>query len=314
VVREEFEVVQAPSPQPLVSDLASSFNIALRAEDLVPETAFAVQLEELDGTLIERYPTEGFAEIPLQVTGSVRVVVVPVRYAADESMRLPETSPERMAELREALAARLPTTEVQLSVRDIIDYDEPVQIRQDWADLLVALQGLRDSDGAADNVYYYALVSPANSADAYYAACPTGQRCPSGRALIVRDNWPARYRVAAGLGFGGTRTKETFIHEMGHSHGLHHSPCGLSSTPGPDAPEFPHHAARLGSPGYDRIEGRVLADPVRRDFMSYCDPTWVSDFAWNLLADRITLVEGGGISPAEAVVQPLGTIRELSVE
>ncbi len=74
-------------------------------------------------------------------------------------------------------------------------------------------------------------------------------------------------------------------HELGHNLGLAHAPCGLPQ--GVD-PSFPDNAGRSGAWGYD-WKGKELVPPFRPDFMSYCEPAWVSDYHFgNALRHRLS--------------------------
>ena len=68
---------------------------------------------------------------------------------------------------------------------------------------------------------------------------------------------------------------ETFAHELGHNMSLSHADCG---DPAGADPSFPHDNARSGVWGWDPRDDGSLVPPDRADFMSYCDPTWVSDY------------------------------------
>ncbi len=73
-------------------------------------------------------------------------------------------------------------------------------------------------------------------------------------------------------------------HELGHNLSLYHAPCGGAA--GPD-PSFPQPNGTIGAWGYD-FESGELVDPSTRDLMSYCDPTWISEFYFtNSLRHRL---------------------------
>ena len=67
----------------------------------------------------------------------------------------------------------------------------------------------------------------------------------------------------------------TMAHELGHNMTLTHAPCG--EPPGMD-PYYPHPGARIGSWGYNRRYG-TLVPPTAHDSMSYCHPTWTSEYS-----------------------------------
>ena len=101
---------------------------------------------------------------------------------------------------------------------------------------------------------------------------------------------------------------ETIAHELGHNLSLRHADCGDPA--GADL-SFPHDNARSGVWGWDPRDGGSLAPPDRADFMSYCDPTWVSDYyfsnalrfrlqdpleVWEKPAASRTLIVSGGVT------------------
>ena len=106
-------------------------------------------------------------------------------------------------------------------------------------------------------------------------------------------------------------------HELGHNLGLLHAPC---RAPGTD-PDFPHSLGAIGAWGYD-FRTSTLVPPYSPDFMSYCEPEWVSDFNFsntlrvrlgndhrpvppNQAANRQTLLVWGGMDASgEPFLEP----------
>ncbi|MDE2979821.1 MAG: M66 family metalloprotease [Gemmatimonadota bacterium] len=101
---------------------------------------------------------------------------------------------------------------------------------------------------------------------------------------------------------------ETIAHELGHNLSLRHADCG---DPAGADPSFPHDNARSGVWGWDPRDGGSLVTPDRADFMSYCNPTWVSDYyftnalrfrlqdpleVWETPAASRTLLVSGGVT------------------
>ena len=80
---------------------------------------------------------------------------------------------------------------------------------------------------------------------------------------------------------------ETFAHELGHNLSLFHVLC-QGDEGGPDL-SYPYDGGRVGVWGWDSRDGGSLVDPTTRlDFMTYCDPTWVSDYYFtNMLRYRL---------------------------
>ena len=73
-------------------------------------------------------------------------------------------------------------------------------------------------------------------------------------------------------------------HELGHNMGLLHAPCG---SPAQIDRFYPFSDGSIGGWGYDFAK-RELVGPDRRDMMSYCDPTWISEYNFmKLMAHRL---------------------------
>ena len=106
--------------------------------------------------------------------------------------------------------------------------------------------------------------------------------------MLAIDPNDAFARVGIGLGFTGEGSADTAIHEVGHQHGRGHAPCDTSN--GLD-PNFPNSNGSLGDWGMDLSSG-ALVSPSTADFMSYCDPTFVSPYTFRELFDRIRHVNG----------------------
>ena len=102
---------------------------------------------------------------------------------------------------------------------------------------------------------------------------------------------------------------ETFAHELGHNMSLRHATC-RGDEGNPDV-SYPHEGGRIGAWGWDPREGGSLVDPSSAvfDFMTYCDPSWVSDYyfsnalrwrlqdaleVWEVPAATRTLLVSGG--------------------
>jgi hypothetical protein len=79
----------------------------------------------------------------------------------------------------------------------------------------------------------------------------------------------------------------TFAHELGHIHRLPHAPCGGPADPDP---EYPYDGAGIGSWGYDVLTEEIFSPGEFVDMMSYCSPDWISDYNFQLLLERVALV------------------------
>lgn len=238
------------------------------------------------------YPADGYAQTnTINVGASLKVVIVPIAYGADGSNRLPDTSPQMMQGYKDLFYAMYPAPAIDITVRS-----QPVQYNQQvasngsgWDQLLGYLGEVRQQDNAAFDVYYYGAFSPAAGVGQY-----CGGGCVAGLGNIggVNDSYS---RAAIGLGFsddGGAIAWETAVHEIGHTHGRYHSPCGGAA--GAD-PNYPYQNAIIGKWGYNLVTQQLYEPNSYTDVMGYCQPIWVSDFTFNGFMQRIKAVNNANI-------------------
>ena len=121
-----------------------------------------------------------------------------------------------------------------------------------WGTLLNWLALLRDNDGNRADVVYYGLL-------------------PAGIPLNVPGCGQD------GLGAGAVGNQLTFLHEIGHGYGFQHTPCGAAGATDPNYPTYePYASASIGEFGLDIRNGAVYDPTTARDYMSYCNPRWMS--------------------------------------
>lgn len=80
----------------------------------------------------------------------------------------------------------------------------------------------------------------------------------------------------ASLGYDGGSTAEIVSHELGHSWGRSHAPCGIN---GNTDPGYPYSAGNIGVYGFD-VATKTLYPPTTAEVMSYCHPQWISDYTY----------------------------------
>ena len=102
---------------------------------------------------------------------------------------------------------------------------------------------------------------------------------------------------------------ETIAHEFGHNRNLYHAPCGGAG--GPDR-YYPYGSGNIGAWGYDPRTGE-LVPPSQWDYMSYCEPTWTSDYQFtNALRYRLE-TESNSIVVVAADTRAASSRRTLLV-
>jgi len=95
------------------------------------------------------------------------------------------------------------------------------------------------------------------------------------------------------------------VHELGHNLSLHHAPCGRNIKFLDES--YPYPDGRIGAWGY-KFKTSSLVKPGIRDLMSYCDPSWISDYYFtNALRHRLD------VEPLEAAARRPAPARSLLI-
>lgn len=285
------QLVSGPSVE---GDLTTTINFEVPGEKITADLAVSVAAYEVDpnvqiegNTDAARYPIEGTQPLMTESSGdALKVVIIPVRYDADGSGRMPDISDENIARMRDEMFRLYPARKVELTVGDPLPWSKTIQANgRGWQNLLQAIISKRMSDAVPTNVYYYGVFTPVESLTQFCA-----QGCVAGLSPTSSDPTDEWARGSIGLGYGGqlggTNTAQTFVHEVGHAHGREHAPCQLGGQP--SDPGFPYAGGKIGVWGYDLIK-KTLVDPEgrTRDMMGYCQPIWVSDYTYSALFERV---------------------------
>ncbi len=273
-----------------VSKLATTLNITIPVEYLAGDLEYKVSLLEAgDDTSGEGnsdaaiWPASGMVAMEEKAMGGpLRLVIIPVRYNADDSGRLPDTSDAQIKRFADAFYAQYPIDDIEITVKDPLDWGQQVASSgTGWSQLLTRIQNLRGQQGAHKKEYYYGLFKPSNNIIGY-----CGGGCVAGLSNLAPMPNTAWARASIGLGYSGAESANTMVHEVGHAHGRQHSPCGVTDAD----PKYPHNNATLGVWGYN-LNAKKLKGPIaNKDFMSYCSPTWISDYTYKALFRRVKAV------------------------
>ncbi len=272
--------------------LDTTLNIHIPGEYLAGDLGLSVSLWEINGDVGEmpgnasksKWPAEGVVKLDGKATGGpLRLVLIPVKYNADDSGRLPDISDAQINLYKNAFYVNYPVDEVEITVGEELEWNQNVgAMGIGWDQLLNKIQKLRAERGADKKEYYYGIFAPAKTMMGY-----CGMGCVAGLSNLAPGPAAAWARASIGLGFTGAESANTMIHEVGHAHGREHAPCGLGGQP--SDPKYPHKGGIIGVWGYDLGAKKLKVETVK-DFMSYCKPIWVSDYTYNALFNRIKAV------------------------
>ncbi len=295
-VPDPIELTVPVNSNPQDNTLNSTLNFDIPGASVPPGFKFRIDLLQpaIGVTPVNpggHYPPDGFAATNAQSVGqTLKIVLVPFKYGGDGSNRLPDTSAKMIDGYRDLFYAMYPTPAVEITVRDAVQYNQDVSPNgSGWDSLLGYLGDVRSQDNAPFDVYYYGIFAPAQGVNQF---CGGGCVAGLGNIAGVGDSYS---RAAIGLGFsddGGAIAWETAVHEIGHTHGRYHSPCGGAA--GTD-PQYPYPKAQIGVQGYNLLTQKLYNPTTVTDVMGYCTPIWVSDFTWKGFYTRIKAVNGANI-------------------
>lgn len=289
------------SSQPYSIDGTFWFGLVADVGQTVAGTSYQIELWETEpgagGSLEEGLHTNpadgrqliGFESVPMQI----KVVLVPIEYNG----KVPNLSEEVQAQVVNNLYEQNPTTEILHEVHAPVPYTSQLN---NLGSLLPLMSQLRAVEGAAPNVYYHALVDIGGASLGGVlgiSQLASDSKADANSRVSATVLWSANPSIGA----------DTFTHEAGHAQGLSHVACPNGGAAGPDL-NYPHENGRIGNWGFG-IRRFLMYDPDDAfDYMSYCGPSWVSDWTWNKTYKRIKTLTSWDFESNAGTEEPLPTL------
>lgn len=277
------------------NDGSSTFNFSVASNELTAHTHYRVDLDlgpqckHIEAS--RRVPREGPLPLDAVEVPSLKVVLVPFIYNADNSGRLPVITPTTLETLRSTIVAMFPVRALDISVRQPVPTSVSLT-NESFALLLDQVRSLRATDQPASDVHYLGLVAPSDSLETFCSG-----NCTAGLAFGNVTDDPG-LRVGVSLGFEGPLALRAIVHELGHTLGLRHAPCNTSDALDPN---FPHAKGLVGVWGFDE-RTRALQNPsVATDFMGYCQDPWISDYSFSRIQTRLRGFSAAGAALTSAI-------------
>lgn len=273
----------------------TTFNFDLDAAEVREGTQYVVELLETEPCIesvgsddVARWPRNGRDTLGAREFGGLNVTLVPIIYAPGGNTE-PDLGQAMLSDIEAEIDAQFPITGVRLTVREPVVFDTTIEpscvdlLACAWNDLLGALVNLRVDDGAPPDEFYYGVVMPGADLDSY-----CNDNCILGVGAVTGAS-DELLRVATGIGFSAldddrASTLTTIVHELGHTMGRDHSPCG---DPANIDPDYPYPAGDIGSWGHDRRSDSYLSPDAYSDVMGYCTSPWISDYTYAGIAERL---------------------------
>ena len=273
------------SVAPTDATLETTFNVTLPRELVTPTTHYSVELVECTPGQAAgsgaRYPATGDLVLGARTTGHLKIHFVPLSVKG----KLPDTSETRLAYYKKYLEALYPISALEYTLGPAYGAGNETP---DFDSLLDTLRDERGKANLADDVYYFGI-SPVVASD------------ESDGVGYVADPGDADYRVAVGASSADAEyTASVFGHELGHNHGLEHSPgCDAGD---PDK-KYPYAKGLIGAWGYDSRSKALLSPQATYDFMTYCQPVWFSDYTYEPVLKRVATLNGSASHVASASIR-----------
>ncbi|MCA9659288.1 MAG: hypothetical protein KC486_13160 [Myxococcales bacterium] len=280
-VHEDDQVVMIEEDS-FEGDLKRTFYFGLMPEQVVPGIDFEMSLWETAPGYEGTDEPNPAPVIPLDGPGLVgvensdqmmEVVLVPFNYNFGDCQTTPDTSEKTMQLFYDYMYMQDPVDRLTIHMHDPVDWNTELT---NFNQLNEFMSGMRFDEGAGPHVFYYGLID----------ACSGGVGGAGGKAYgipnIPPEQGQAYQRVSSGLSLSNNVewSAETFVHEVGHSLGRAHINCGGAA--GYD-PTYPFPSGEVGEWGFGVIDYGMRHPTVNKDYMTYCHPTWVGNWAWSKL-------------------------------
>lgn len=302
---DEYEaMVAGPSND---GDFDKTFRWQLPADLVRPGMEYRIQAFETDPDYSEGEVSDPPPILPLAGRGKLvvednpmilKVELVPVKHVFAGMTCMPTITDDDVLAMQKWMEQHNAVERAEITVIDPLEYTASIGTAEDgFVPVLTELGIRRAKDKPAANVYWYGLLE---SCDAY----PPGLL---GQAYGIPDEPTvglAFQRIAAGRYLGsGLEARDTFVHEVGHSQGRYHIACSGGEA-GVDT-SYPYPNGRIGVWGYGIHDTQLRSPTGYRDYMTYCNDSFVSDFGWDLTYRYIKELSSWDAAPPPAEPPPL---------
>ncbi len=230
-----------------------------------------------------RLPASGSRALSVRAVPTTRIRFVSVQQGTSEPGNVSSANADQLMQVARRLH---PLNAVDVDVRSaVFTASAPLQpgaAGDGWGQLVSDLDGLRVAEGS-DRTYFGIVKLTYGRSEGLVGIA--FQERPT---AVGWDDPTDASRVVA--------------HELGHTWGRGHAPCGIpSSAIGTVDGLYPYDGGRIGVFGFDVAPGSLKA-PTVPDIMGYCVNPWVSDYTYRAVMDFRQANPGAAV--ASAAPQP----------
>ena len=299
------------------TSLDTTFNFNLDAEQMTSDMELSVELVGSTAKDTVAFPADNTTlSLDAKDAAKLRVQLIPVKYEADGSNRLPDLSDSAVKRYHDALYQMYPVSEVEVTQHATLAWEVPIDpTGSGWDQLLNAVMNMRQDEDVDPDVYYVGVFNPAANIREYcgHGGCVLGIAPAAGFSNPASLDTEMALRSALVVGYQTDHSGGTISQELAHAMGRLHAPCG---NPAAIDKKYPYKDAALGSTGWDPIAKTLVSSDDHSDFMSYCSPVWVSDYTYKAIFDRMTKVRAtlGTKNVASTTPKAVGSLPSLSKE
>ncbi len=275
------------------SSFQSNIVIGVLAEDMQPNTQFQVELFEAPGNDYEALPEPNGIPTAMPEPNfigietsyqNMRIMVVPIEYDFGGCQTQFDISEENMSDYIDHIFQQNGIENIDVEYHEYYRVDDLDLGGNGFFTLLNRMSQLRAAEAPDANVYYYGLFDNCGECIGDGGGCTLGVA----NGIPGDSIGEAGSRVAIGAQFLGQSEVgiETFVHEVGHNQGRRHIFCPNAQAAGTD-PSYPYDDGRTTGWGFGVRDFQLRNGNTHYDYMSYCNPTWVSDWQWKETFERI---------------------------
>jgi hypothetical protein len=281
--------------------LTASWNVPVPGSLIRPGLAFLADVDPANAIAEANetdnaFPSTGERRlVPVRAAPPLSITLIPVRQGANQLQG--EVTPGNRDQYLDLTQRIYPLSGYDADVHAVYATTTTAPLQADdangaWTTILNEIAALWVTEGS--NRHYYGVVRTG------YTSGLVGRGFIGLPVAIGYDEPAGRSRITA--------------HELGHTWGRDHSPCG---NPAQLDPQFPYLDGSIGRFGFD-VRERILKQPVTPDIMGYCGDPWISDYTYRGVMDfrgtaqgrasagreRPSLLVWGRIVNGRAVLEP----------